>query len=107
MPGPAVLRPDPTLGTCAVYVRASLGDHGADRIFDEHLGCGGHEFGTEIGSAVGEGLFVADRHEPSLDGGGVGELEGFLEEGVGVAFADLQVPVCKIRTISQSSVLVL
>lgn len=106
MPGPAILRPDPTLGARAVDVGASLGDHGADDILDEHLGRGGHEFGAEIGGAVGEGFLVADGHESGLDGGGVGKFEGFLEEGVSVAFADFEIPVCTIGAESQLRVLV-
>ena len=98
MPGPpTILRPDPALGARAVDVGAGLGDHGADGILDEHLGRGGHEFGAEIGGTVGEGFFVADGHEPGLDGGAVGEFKRFLEERVGVAFADFEVPVCRIR----------
>ena len=107
MPGSsAILRPDPALGARAVDVGAGLGDHGADDILDEHLGGGGHEFGAEIGGAVGEGFFVADGDEAGVDGGGVGEFEGFLEEGVGVAFADLEVPVCKIGGTSQLGVII-
>lgn len=101
MPGPAILRPDPALGARAVDVGAGLGDHGADDILDEHLGRNGHELGAEIGGAVGEGFFIADGHEAGLDGGGVGEFEGLLEEGVGVAFADLEVPVCEVGATGQ------
>lgn len=74
-------------------VGAGFGEDGADDGFNVLFGGGGHEFGASGGSAVGEGLFVTNRDHTVMDRVCVGEFAGFAGEGLGVAFADFEVPV--------------
>lgn len=89
---------------CTGEVGARFGENGTDDVFYELFGGGGHEFGAGGGGAVGEGFGIADWDHPGVDGVCVGEFAGFAGEGLGVAFADFEIPVFLQRLLAKRSV---
>ena len=68
-------------------------EYAGNDFLDELLGGGGHELCASIGAAIGQSFFVAYGDHATVDGVGVREFAGFGGEGLGVAFADFEVPV--------------
>lgn len=86
---------------CAREVRAGFGENGTDDVFYELFGGGGHELGAGGGGAVRKGFGIADWDHPGVDGVCVGEFAGFAGEGLGVAFADFEIPVCFTEVVNE------
>ena len=62
----------------------------------------GHVFCGLVGAAVGEGFFVADGYHARMEVGWGREFKVFGGKGRQVAFSDLEVPVYKTMSVSES-----
>ena len=85
---------------CAGKVASRFGQHRTDDGFYV-LFCGScHELGTGGRWPVRKRLFVADGDHAVVDRVRVGELARFTGKGLGVAFADLKIPIWIFRVIN-------